>query len=287
MPAAGNAEYLELELASRRRRKRCSMTIATNPTASDRRRAILACPIDLLTMDQTVELAIDLIRSGGLHSQFSLNAAKVVEARRSPELNEILHHATIVNADGQSLVWAGKLLGVSIPERVAGIDLMGALLTAMEREGLSAYFLGAQEAVIHAAAGRIADRHPLLHVTGFQHGHFPAEDDERVATTVAACRPDVLFVGMSSPRKEHWIATWQEATGASFAMGVGGSFDVIAGVTKRAPQLLQRLGLEWAYRTAQEPRRLAGRYVRTNGAFAKLVAADVVRNLRSSRGGGS
>lgn len=246
------------------------------------RHTLLMCPIDALTLEQTVQRIVELMNDDGCYSQFSLNAAKVVEAHRSPKLRELLERATIVNADGQSLVWAGRILGVPVPERVAGIDLLAALLAAQERESLSAYFLGARESVIERAVEQIERRHPTLRIAGFQHGHFPAEDDERVAAQIAEARPDALFVGMSSPRKEEWIAAHQRLTGARFAMGVGGSFDVIAGVTKRAPRALQRLGLEWAYRTAQEPRRLAGRYARTNGAFAWLVATELLRRRRGS-----
>ncbi|RDI74859.1 glycosyltransferase, WecB/TagA/CpsF family [Gaiella occulta] len=249
----------------------------------EHRRTILACPIDLLTLEQTVERLVELIKAGGLHSQLSLNAAKVVEAHRSSELRGFLERATIVSADGQALVWAGKVLGVAIPERVAGIDLFTALLAAMEREDLSAYFLGAREEVIARTVEVIAARHPRLRIAGSHHGHFPSADDERIATEIGETSPDALFVGMSSPRKESWIDAQQPLTGARLAMGVGGSFDVVAGLTKRAPRLLQRLGLEWAYRTAQEPRRLAGRYARTNGAFVKLVA-DELASRRRARG---
>jgi N-acetylglucosaminyldiphosphoundecaprenol N-acetyl-beta-D-mannosaminyltransferase len=231
----------------------------------------------MLTLEQTVEQAIGFMREGGAWSQLSLNAAKVVEAQRSEHLRRYLERATIVSADGQALVWAGRILGVPLPERVAGLDLFLALLGAMAREGLSAYFLGAREAVVIRAVERIHDRHPALRIVGFHHGHFPQEEDEAVATKIAESDPDALFVGMSSPRKEEWIDAYQPVTGASFAMGVGGSFDVIAGVTKRAPRVVQRLGLEWAYRTAQEPRRLAGRYARTNGAFVGLVAVELAR----------
>ena len=159
------------------------MSPSSAGAANGARRTILGCPIDPLTTKETVAAVIDLIKEGGCYSQFSLNAAKVVEARRSPELQGFLERATIVNADGQSLVWAGKLLGVPLPERVAGIDLLGALLTSMEREGLSAYFLGAREDVIARASAQIAIQHPDLEIAGFHHGHFPPEDDERVAAT--------------------------------------------------------------------------------------------------------
>jgi N-acetylglucosaminyldiphosphoundecaprenol N-acetyl-beta-D-mannosaminyltransferase len=228
-------------------------------------------------MSETVEHILELMQGEGHHSQFSLNAAKVVEARRSPTLHGYLERATIVNADGMSLVWAGRILGVPLPERVAGIDLLSALLAGMEAQGLAPYFLGAREEVIATAVSRIAERHPRLRIAGFHHGHFPADDDEEVARSIGEAAPDALFVGMSSPRKEFWIDAYQPLTRATFAMGVGGSFDVLAGLTKRAPAPVQRLGLEWAYRTLQEPRRLAGRYARTNGAFLRLVAQDLLQ----------
>ncbi len=262
-------------------------SVAGSAAASATRHTILGCPVDALTLEETVDRVLAMLHEGGCHSQFSLNAAKVVEAQRSPELHGFLRRASIVNADGQSLVWASRLLGVPLPERVAGIDLLGALLAAMERERLSVYFLGAREEVIKSAAGRIAARHPDLRIAGFHHGHFPPTDDEAVALEIAAAGPDALFVGMSSPRKEQWVDTWQPVTGAGFAMGVGGSFDVIAGLTKRAPVIVQRLGFEWAYRTAQEPGRLAGRYARTNGAFVKLTIGEIVRGRSSRRARGT
>jgi N-acetylglucosaminyldiphosphoundecaprenol N-acetyl-beta-D-mannosaminyltransferase len=256
-------------------------TVASPASA---RHTILSCPVDALTFEQTVERVVEVMRRGGCHSQFSLNAAKVVEAHRDAELREFLLRATIVSADGQSLVWAGKLLGVPLPERVAGIDLLIGLLAAFEQEGFSAYFLGSREPVIARAVERIAALYPSLRIAGFHHGHFSPADDEQVAAEIRDAAPDALFVGMSSPRKEYWIDTYQAQTGAGFAMGVGGSFDVLAGVRRRAPAPVQRLGLEWAFRTAQEPRRLLGRYVRTNAVFAGLVSREVLRSLR--RGGG-
>lgn len=247
------------------------------------RPVIAGCPVDAMTLHETVDRVIGLMREGGSHSQFSLNAVKVVEAQRDPELREAIARATIVNADGMSVVWAARALGIRLPERVAGIDLLTELLVAMEREGLSPYFLGARATVIEAAVDVIEKRHPALRVAGFHHGHFPPAEDAAVAAEIARTRPDALFVGMSSPRKEHWIDAYQERTGARFAMGVGGSFDVIAGLTRRAPALVQRLGLEWAYRTAQEPRRLAGRYARANGAFLTVVARELAGRRRRSR----
>lgn len=255
----------------------------TTVAAEATRRTILACPIDALTLGQTVARIVELMQEGGTHSQLSLNAAKVVEAHRDPKLRGYLERATLVSADGQSLVWAGKILGVHLPERVAGIDLFSRLLNTLGRLDLSAYFLGARGGVIDRAVDQIEDSHPQLRIAGFRHGHFAPHDDARVASEIAQSAPDALFVGMSSPRKEYWIDTYQQQTGASFAMGVGGSFDVLAGLTKRAPDVVQRLGLEWAFRTAQEPRRLAGRYASSNVAFLQLLVAE----LRRTHGRGS
>ena len=184
-----------------------------------------------------------------------------------------------MNADGQSLVWAGRLLGVPVPERVAGIDLLGALLAAMEREGLSAYFLGARDEVIRTAVTRITERHPRLRVAGFHHGHFPPDEDEpSLPRSVKRLR---------RPLRGHELAAQgtldrcvAAAHGSPFRHGRRRLLRRHPGLTKRAPALLQRLGLEWAYRTAQEPRRLAGRYARTNGAFVRLVAAELAQKRK-------
>jgi N-acetylglucosaminyldiphosphoundecaprenol N-acetyl-beta-D-mannosaminyltransferase len=258
--------------------------IGETEVAEATRHSILRCPIDALTLEQTVERIVGLIRRGSPASQLSLNAAKVVDAQSDERLRGLLQRATIVNADGQSLVWAGRLLGVQLPERVAGIDVLMHLLPALEREEMSAYFLGSREAVIRRTVQQVAARHPSLRIAGFHHGHFPPEEDLRVAAEIAEIAPDALFVGMSSPRKEYWIDEHQARTRARFAMGVGGSFDVIAGVTRRAPRIVQRFGLEWAYRTVQEPRRLAGRYARTNGAFVRLVAAELMHEYAKRNG---
>lgn len=247
---------------------------------TDSRHQLLGCPIDALTLDETVDRILELIEAGTPSTQFSLNAAKVVSADRDSRLQDCLRRATIVSADGQSLVWAGQILGVPLPERVAGIDLFLALMSAFEIEGVRPYFLGARKPVIENAVAEIARRHPALEIAGFHHGHFDPTLDETVAQTIAQVSPSALFVGMSSPRKEEWIDTYQSATRAPFAMGVGGTFDVLAGVTRRAPDALQRIGLEWLYRLVQEPRRLAGRYARTNAAFVGLVAHDLLRRAR-------
>ena len=128
---------------------------------------------------------------------------------------------------------------------------------------------------------RIRERHPHLNVAGFRDGYFTAEQDTEVAAAIAACRPDLLFAAMPSPRKEYFLGLYGTQTGAHLLMGVGGSIDVIAGITRRAPRPMQIVGLEWLFRLLQEPRRMFGRYARTNVRFLWLVATAWLTRLRT------
>ena len=125
--------------------------------------------------------------------------------------------------------------------------------------------------MLETAVARLGERYPALTIAGFHHGYFADEDSEEVCEAVRAARPHILLVAMSSPRKEYWLAAHAAELGVPFSMGVGGSIDVVAGLTKRAPEAMQRLGLEWFYRFLQEPLRLGPRYLRTNARFAALL----------------
>jgi N-acetylglucosaminyldiphosphoundecaprenol N-acetyl-beta-D-mannosaminyltransferase len=162
---------------------------------------------------------------------------------------------------------------------VAGIDLMQELLALAERRGYRVFILGAKGDVLATALRHIKQRHPELSVAGIRDGYFSDEDAAAVAAEVAAHRPDVVFVAMSSPRKEYWLGQYGHRLGAPFVMGVGGSVDVLAGHVRRAPVVLQRLGLEWIFRLAQEPRRLFGRYLSTNTRFVIYVLRELVHRV--------
>jgi N-acetylglucosaminyldiphosphoundecaprenol N-acetyl-beta-D-mannosaminyltransferase len=175
--------------------------------------------------------------------------------QHDPELRRIVDACELVSADGQSVVWASRLLGDPLPERVAGIDLMQELLALAERRGFRVFILGAKPEVLEMARRRILAQHPRLQLVGTRDGYFSeAEAEEaKVAEEIRDARPDILFVAMSSPRKEYWLARYGRTIDVPFVMGVGGAIDVVAGITQRAPGPFQRLGLEWAYRLAQEP----------------------------------
>lgn len=228
--------------------------------------------VDALTLEETVDRAVGLAQAGRPVQHVVLNAAKVVAMERDPALRAVISSCDLVNADGMSVVWASRLLGAPLPERVTGIDLFERLVARAAEEGLSVFFLGARADVVEEVAVRLSHRHPALRIAGIRDGYW-ADDDEVIAA-VRDARPDLLFLAVPSPRKEFWLAEHLAALGVPFVMGVGGSFDVIAGRTSRAPRWAQRAGLEWAYRLAQEPRRMWRRYLVGNAAFLRLVARE-------------
>jgi N-acetylglucosaminyldiphosphoundecaprenol N-acetyl-beta-D-mannosaminyltransferase len=179
----------------------------------------------------------------------------------------------MVLADGQAVVWASRVLGSPLPERVAGIDLFTELLAEATRRGYRVYFLGARPDVLARMLDEVSRRFPTLCVAGARDGYYQAGQEAEVAGDICRSRADILFVGMSSPRKEVFLSKWGTATQARVVHGVGGSFDVLAGLTRRAPAWWQDHGLEWLYRARQEPVRPGERpsEVRPESSAAALV----------------
>ena len=163
------------------------------------------------------------------------------------------------------------------PERVAGIDLMEALLDVSRTRGYGVFLLGARAEVLERAEREILRRHPGVRIVGRHHGYFGPEGEAEVVDEVAAAVPDILFVALETPAKELFLARNRDRLAVPFVMGVGGSFDVLAGERRRAPRWMRRTGLEWLYRLSQDPRRLARRYMVGNSAFIWLVLKDAVR----------
>src|SRR5262245_4765504 len=235
------------------------------------RAEFLGVPLDLLTMDESVEKCAALIREGRPVQHVVINAGKCVLMEDAPDVREIVRRCEIVNADGQSVVWGARFLGIKAPERVAGIDLMGRMVERCEREGWPVYLLGATDEVLSAFVDEARRRHPLLVIAGQRNGYFSADKEVGIAEEIRASGARLLLVGISSPKKERFLARHLPTMGPVLAMGVGGSFDVWAGKTKRAPQWMQKAGLEWFYRFAQEPGRMWRRYLVGNFRFGILV----------------
>jgi len=230
-----------------------------------------------MDMSQTLARCEKLIARREFAQHVAINAAKLVAMQHDPQLRQIVDGCELVSADGQAVVWASRLLGDPLPERVAGIDLMQELFALAERRGFRVFILGAKAGVLAQARQRIMAKHPTLQLVGVRDGYFSEAEETEVAEQVRDARPDILFVAISSPRKEYWLGRYGRTLNVPFVMGVGGAIDVVAGITQRAPGPLQRLGLEWAYRLAQEPRRLWRRYAVTNFRFGLLLARALVR----------
>ena len=205
-----------------------------------------------------------------------INAAKVVNSRKNPELRKSLDEADVILADGLPVVWISKLLGRTLPERVAGIDIMAELIKRSGQEHYHVYFLGATNEVVHKVAEIVEEKQPGIIIAGCHDGYFNESQEREVAEEIKASRADILFVGMTSPKKENFLRRWRQFMDVPVCHGVGGSFDVVAGVTKRAPGWMQNAGLEWFYRLAQEPRRLWKRYFVTNTLFIMLSIKEFV-----------
>ena len=233
--------------------------------------------VDALSLSESIDAAESLIQGGGAHQHVVINAAKVVLMKDDPEVLASVRNASMVNIDGQSVVWAARLLGHEVPERVAGIDFMDALLERAAERGWRVYFLGATDEVVRRVVEVEQERHPGLVVAGSRHGYWSPDEEDDVVATVRRARPDIVLLAIPTPRKEMFAARHLEGMGASLVVGVGGSFDVVAGVVSRAPVWMQRAGLEWFHRFAQEPRRMWRRYLVGNTRFLIAVARELRR----------
>lgn len=233
-----------------------------------------------LSEDEAVALIDKLVSEGGPHYGAVVNAAKIACADKDEHLKRVLLEADLVTADGMSVVWASRLFGQVLKERVTGIDLFERLVERAATRGFSLYFLGAQEEAVRQTVELFAARHPGLRVAGYRNGYFGTSDSGAVADAIRQSNPDLLFVAMGSPAQEYWIASNLERTGVRFALGVGGSFDHLSGKVARAPRWMQRFGLEWFHRLIREPRRLWKRYLVGNLRFMWLVAKQFVSGDR-------
>ena len=244
---------------------------------------LFGCPVDSLNLDQTIGRIEGIIRKREPRRHSALNAAKIVRMRKDERLRQIVTASDMVSADGQSVVWASRLLGKPLPERVTGIDLMQRLLRLAQERGYGVYLLGATEEVLLKLRERLMRGYPGLNLVGCRNGYFSGRDEENIIEEINAAGPDILFVGISTPKKEYFLGKYQGRLRVPFCMGVGGSFDVLSGKSKRAPQVMQRMGLEWFYRFMQEPARLWKRYLVTNLLFLFYLLRERVRNGNGTR----
>lgn len=227
---------------------------------------VLGTPIDDVNMIQALDRIDDFIAVGRAtgkgHQIATINADFVTKSLHDPELRHILQDADMATADGMPLVWSARLLGVPIEERVAGVDMVSALAQRAAEKGYSIYFLGAAPGVAEQTAQILQSRYPGLKVAGIAAPSFKAVEsgDPTILEACRAANPDILLVAFGNPKQEKWIYRYADELRIPVMIGVGGSFDFIAGVTKRAPSWMQGIGLEWLHRLAHNPRRMWKRY---------------------------
>jgi len=243
------------------------------------RTELMGCPVDILTMAETIDLARTAMRERVRMQHVALNVAKLVNMRFDPVLSSDVAGSDVVGIDGMGIVFGARMLGIHVPERVAGIDLFLNLMAVCAEEGFRPFLLGGADRVVRKAAAEIAARHPGLSFAGVRDGYFTPQQEPEVVNAILGSGADCLFIGMPTPRKERFLAAYRDTLGVPFIMGVGGSFDVVAGDVDRAPSKFQEYGLEWLYRVYQEPRRMWWRYAKTNTVFAGLLLKEVARRM--------
>ncbi len=238
---------------------------------------MMGCQIDNLSMEETLQTIEGFIKTGQPHQHVVVNVDKLVKASRDPELRRIINECALINVDGMPVVWASRLLGKGLKERVAGVDLFEALMRRSAERGWRVFLLGAREEVVSGVKRLYEMKYPGLTVAGYRNGYWKPEEEAGVVEQVKQARADLLFVAISSPKKEHFLGRYQAEMKIPFAMGVGGTFDVAVGKVKRAPVWMQKVGLEWFYRFLQEPTRMFKRYFVDDMAFFWLLAKEMMR----------
>jgi N-acetylglucosaminyldiphosphoundecaprenol N-acetyl-beta-D-mannosaminyltransferase len=241
------------------------------------RTILLGCPIDILTMAETVERVREALRRGKRLQHVALNVAKLVNMQVDPVLAADVLGSDMIGIDGMGILWAARILGVPADERVPGIDLFQELLALCALDGFRPYFLGATADIVQKAAGEAARKFPGIRFAGIRDGYFRPDEEPQVVAEIQDSKADCLFIGMPTPRKERFLAANRDRMDVPFIMGVGGSFDVLAGQVRRAPPVMQDAGLEWLYRIFQEPRRMWWRYARTNTLFVAMMFRAIVQ----------
>lgn len=234
----------------------------------------LDCPMHPWTMQQTLDEIGQRMDANQFIQHVVVNVAKLVNMRKDPALHEAVTGCDIINIDGMGVVWGARLAGHQVPERVAGIDLFFRLLKLAIVRNEAVFLLGAREEVVTQAVSNLKTDLPELDIAGYHHGYF-WDDEEAVVNKIRESGATMLFVAITSPRKEQFIHRWKDRLGVKFAMGVGGTFDIVAGETRRAPKWMQKAGLEWFYRVLQEPGRMWKRYLVTNTRFLVLLLKEM------------
>jgi len=216
-------------------------------------RRVLGINFDNITLKEAVEKIESLIRSKTPHLVVTPNPEIVVAARRDKDLRDKINNASLRLADGVGIIWASKVLRRPIKEKITGIDISCALLSVCEKKGYRVFLLGSKPGVAEGAAEYLIKAHSKLKIVGTYHGYFSPEEEGKTIENIKSLNPDLILIGLGSPKQEKWAAENLSRFGNAVCLAVGGSLDVLAGRVKRAPLWMRGAGLEWLYRLLREP----------------------------------
>ncbi|MEW9082553.1 WecB/TagA/CpsF family glycosyltransferase [Caldanaerobacter subterraneus] len=233
---------------------------------------IFGVPIHRVTMIEAVEILKGYLKEDRIHIVATPNAEIIMMAQKDEEYKKILNETDLNVPDGSGVVFASKVFNKPLKERVAGFDLMMEFVKWASHKDVSIYLLGAKPEVVEKAQSNLKNLYPSLKIVGFYHGYFNEKEEENIIEDINKRAAQVLFVALGAPKQEKWIYKNKEKLKVKIAMGVGGSFDVIAGKAKRAPEIYRKLGLEWLYRLIQEPWRYKRMSALPKFAFKVLLA---------------
>ena len=216
-------------------------------------------------------------------SQFGVNSATINDIVRNEEFRETINRSDLVHIDGMSVVWALRSFGYHIPERVATPDLADDILKMADREKMSIFLFGASENVLSLCRHKIEMRYPGITLAGSRNGYYRPDEEKEIFDVINKANPDILLLGMSSPKKELFFESYRRDLKVRYILGVGGYFDIVSGHIRRAPRWMQNTGLEWLFRLLQEPRRLWKRYLIGIFQFIALVSKEKCRRVFTKR----
>ncbi|WP_370222863.1 WecB/TagA/CpsF family glycosyltransferase [Cytobacillus sp.] len=219
-----------------------------------RKEQYLGVNVSVMTYDEIIDDLRSRISEGKQSTVIAVNPEKVITANSNPLVKELINESTYQIPDGIGMIIASKIKGGSLRERVTGVDMMEKLLRFAAEEGHGVFFFGAKEEVVSEAKRKLEERFPTLNIAGYENGY--TKDNQALVNKINESGAKLLFVALGSPKQELWIKENMKHLNVKVFQGVGGSFDVFSGKTKRAPAFFRKFGLEWLYRLLKEPKRL-------------------------------
>ena len=232
---------------------------------------VLGVNIDKVTIDSATDIICDMLKKSGNYAVFTPNSEIIYAAYKDSEFCNLINSADLLTADGIGVVYASRILDNPVPERAGGYDIACKVIERIAESGDRLYLFGGKPTVAEMAAENLKEKYPFLNIVGTRNGYFQPEENDSIISDINNSGADIVFVCLGSPKQEEWIFKNRDKLSCHVMMGIGGSLDVFAGVAERAPQIWQKLGLEWLYRLKKEPKRFWRMLALPKFAFTVLL----------------